>query len=199
MESTQPFIIHGSGYHDDQLSSLLAQWSHRLEVQPINLVFFCCFVGAILHAFLTPFLKRKAHELGAVEMEGLTKTPKASRLRFFPQMLSFLSEIEIIFGLWALPALACMALIYGVDEVRFFLASEDYREAFFIALSLIIATTAPIIKFVERGFFSLARLFGNSPLAWWFVIQIFGALLGAFIKETIAMTLCATLLSPIFL
>lgn len=197
------FILHGADYNDEAIQSLVGLWAYRLEVQPINLIFLLCFIGATLHAFSTPWLKRVAKRWGAQDVEGFSSHPEKSkrglrRLRFFPQMLAFTSEIEIIFGLWCLPALGAMVWVYGFDLVSGFLAREDYREAFFIALSFIVATTAPVMRVAEKGFCLVAKAFGGSPQAWWWVIQLFGVLLGAVMKESIAMTLCATFLGSYF-
>ena len=50
----------------------------------------------------------------------------------------------------------------------------------------------------EQGLRLLARLGGESPTAWWIVLLTVGPILGSFITEPAAMTICAMLLSRKF-
>jgi Putative Na+/H+ antiporter len=50
----------------------------------------------------------------------------------------------------------------------------------------------------ERGLERIATLGGRTPAAWWFTILTIGPVLGSFITEPAAMTICALLLSKQF-
>ena len=61
-----------------------------------------------------------------------------------------------------------------------------------------LASTRPIVTFAERALHAVARRGGGTPAAWWFAILTIGPLLGSFITEPAAMTICALLLARQF-
>jgi hypothetical protein len=61
-----------------------------------------------------------------------------------------------------------------------------------------LASTRPVVLFAEGALKRLAAAGGGTPAAWWIVILIVGPLLGSFITEPGAMTICALLLARQF-
>ena len=61
-----------------------------------------------------------------------------------------------------------------------------------------LASTRPIIVLAERAMGKVAALGSGTPAAWWFATLTIGPLLGSFITEPAAMTICALLLSRQF-
>jgi hypothetical protein len=113
-------------------------------------------------------------------------------------MLSFLGQVEIVFGLWCIPLFIVLAWTQGWSTVQTYVNSRDYAEAIYIIIILAITSTYPIIRFAEKCLGKLAEMGGGTPLAWWVVLLCVGPLLGAVIKETVAMTLVAVLLGRHF-
>ncbi|MGH2900423.1 MAG: putative Na+/H+ antiporter, partial [Solirubrobacteraceae bacterium] len=60
---------------------------------------------------------------------------------------------------------------------------------------MVIAATRPILALAEQMLGGLARLGGGTPLAWWLSVLLVGPILGSFITEPAAMTICALLLA----
>ena len=63
---------------------------------------------------------------------------------------------------------------------------------------MVLASTRPILKFAEKLMSGVAKLFGGSLAALWITILTIGPLLGSFITEPAAMTICAMILSQKF-
>jgi hypothetical protein len=73
-----------------------------------------------------------------------------------------------------------------------------FSEAIFVVVVMAIASTRPILELAEALLQRVARLGGGTPLAWWTVLLSVGPLMGSFITEPAAMTICASLLSRRF-
>ena len=61
-----------------------------------------------------------------------------------------------------------------------------------------LASSRPVVVFAEAMLRRLANAGGGTPSAWWFAILTVGPLLGSFITEPAAMTICALLLARRF-
>ena len=110
-------------------------------------------------------------------------------------MLHFLGEVEVVFGLWAVPLLLSVVFFYDWSTVVGYVChSVNYTEAMFVVVIMVLASTRPILKLSEAAMSRVARLFGGSLTAWWLTILTVGPLLGSFITEPAAMTICALLL-----
>src|SRR4030095_5006746 len=74
----------------------------------------------------------------------------------------------------------------------------NYTEPLFVVVIMALASTRPIINLAENGMHRIGVLGGSTPGAWCLSILIVGPLLGSFITEPAAMTICALLLSRQF-
>ena len=61
-----------------------------------------------------------------------------------------------------------------------------------------LASTRPVIGFAESSLRHLATAGGATPAAWWVTILTVGPILGSFVTEPAAMTICALLLARQF-
>ena len=114
-------------------------------------------------------------------------------------ILHFFGEIEVVFGLWALVLLVAMVGYAGWGTaVHYFNDTVVYTEPLFVVVIMTLASTRPIIVFAEASLARVARLGRGTPAAWWCVILTVGPLLGSFITEPAAMTICALLLARQF-
>ena len=64
----------------------------------------------------------------------------------------------------------------------------------FVVVIMALASTRPVVGFAEAALRRVAALGGGTPAAWWLTILTVGPLLGSFITEPAAMTICALLL-----
>jgi hypothetical protein len=74
----------------------------------------------------------------------------------------------------------------------------NYTEPLFVVVIMALASTRPVVTFAEAGLRRVASLGGGTPAAWWISILSLGPLLGSFITEPAAMTICALLLARQF-
>ena len=68
----------------------------------------------------------------------------------------------------------------------------------FVVVIMALASTRPVVTFAEAALSRLAALGGSTTAAWWVSILTVGPLLGSFITEPAAMTICALLLARQF-
>lgn len=140
------------------------------------------FVLAILHTFS---VKRFAH--------WAHKFPNGS---IAENVLHFLAETEVVFGLWAALLFTCIAIAEGsVDKAVHYIESLNFTEAKFVLVVMVVAATRPVVSLAEGILDALARLLPLSEsLAFYVTALIVGPLLGSFITEPAAMTLLAIVL-----
>jgi hypothetical protein len=68
----------------------------------------------------------------------------------------------------------------------------------FVVVIMALASTRPIVGFAEEALGRVAGLGRGTPTAWWLSILTIGPVLGSFITEPAAMTICALLLARQF-
>ena len=117
---------------------------------------------------------------------------------FWAEIFHLLGEIEAVFGIWVLALLVVLGFNVGWHDTVTYLTQRSYVEPIFVVVIMTIAATKPILFFSEKIMRTIAKLFGNSPLAFWYVVLTVGPLLGSFITEPAAMTICALLLARYF-
>lgn len=140
------------------------------------------FAFAVLHTFCVKKFAHWAH-----------KYPPGSLQE---NLLHFLAETEIVFGIWA----AALFMAYSAVE-RSFEASVKYIEGLnftepkFVLAVMVVAATRPVVQLAEYLILGVSRLIPVAEsVAFYFSALAVGSLLGSFITEPAAMTLLATLL-----
>ena len=104
-----------------------------------------------------------------------------------------------MFGLWALVLLAAMVSYVGWEPAKhYFNDGVNYTEPLFVVVIMALAATRPIIGFAEGALRRVADTGRGTPAAWWASILVIGPILGSFITEPAAMTICALLLGRQF-
>ena len=162
-----------------------AMLRERVAEDPFNAVATAIFLLAIIHTFAAGRIAAMAH--------------RAAPSSVTSEVLHFLGEVEVIFGLWAVPLLLALAAFRGWGEGRHYLNDRvNYTEALFVVVIMALASTRPVVGFAEATLRRLAGVFGGTPAAWWGTILVLGPLLGSFITEPAAMTICALLLGRQF-
>jgi hypothetical protein len=86
----------------------------------------------------------------------------------------------------------------GPGVASHYLSGVNFTEPIFVVVIMAIASSRPILQFAEGSLKKFADFGGGSPAAWWFAILTIGPLLGSFITEPAAMTICALLLAGKF-
>lgn len=137
---------------------------------------------AVLHTFSVKRFANWAHHY-----------PKGS---IQENLLHFLAETEVVFGLWAAALFAGVAVFErSVHEAAHYIEGLNFTEPKFVLVVMVVAATRPVVRLAEALISWVAKLlpFGES-MAFYVAALSFGSLLGSFITEPAAMTLLAILL-----
>jgi len=153
-----------------------------MTATPIEILASSLFGLAVLHTFS---VKRFAHWAHAY--------PKGS---IQENLLHFLAETEVVFGLWAAALFAgIMAMKGSVHDAVEYIESLNFTEPKFVLVVMVVAATRPVVTLAESLISFIARLLPfKESLAFYVAALSFGCLLGSFITEPAAMTLLAILL-----
>jgi len=188
-----------SAYPVPSPDGLLATLLDRVQQVPFNAVATSIFFLAILHTFLAARFSVLAHDVQHRHDARLRAAGHPTRPSVAAELLHFLGEVEVVFGLWAVVLGAAIAIAYGWATVVHYLdTTVNYTEPLFVVVIMALAATRPIVTFAEAGLARIARLGRGTPGAWWATILTVGPLLGSFITEPAAMTICALLLARQF-
>ena len=191
-------------YQDGHLTDLIEILSHRIDQHPFNLIATLLFACAICHTFLTGLFRRIAHRW---KHESGDRTKNITQddigvwhdVHFGAQVMHFLGEVEVVFGLWVLPLLAVAFYFFSwADIVHYVNGTVNYTEPMFVVVIMALASSRPVVKLAENSLHLVARFGGYSPAAWWLSILTIAPLLGSFITEPAAMTISALLLAKQF-
>ena len=179
--------------------SLLDTLAGRIHTEPFNAVATAIFVLAILHTFAASWFTQLAHRVQHrhADRQRAAGAPASPSVR--AEVLHFLGEVEVVFGLWAVVLLVALTARAGWHTTTgYFNGTVVFTEAMFVVVIMALASTRPIVLLAERALRVLAGFGRGTPLAWWATILTIGPLLGSFITEPGAMTICALLLARQF-
>jgi len=194
-----PFPLPLSSYPAPPADNLLAVLQARVTAEPFNAIATGIFFLAIVHTFLAARFTALAHAVQHRHDARLRRAGRRPEPSVAAELLHFLGEVEVVFGLWVVPLLAAITLHAGWPTATHYLNDGvNYTEPLFVIVVMALASTRPIIAFAEGTLRRLAILGGCAPAAWWVTILTVGPLLGSFITEPAAMTICALLLARQF-
>jgi len=111
-------------------------------------------------------------------------------------LLHFLAETEVVFGLWAAALFLTIAALKGsmMEAVRY-IEGLNFTEPKFVLVIMVIAATRPVVKLAESIILFASRLIPlREGLSFYLAALILGPLLGSLITEPAAMTLLALVL-----
>jgi hypothetical protein len=187
-------------YGDQDITGIVEILWHRAQAEPFNLAATLIFFGAIVHTFLSSKFMSRAHRWEHQHAEKIRQgLADPHSVHYGAELFHFLGEVEVIFGLWAVALIAAIIGFYGWATVVTYIGTDvNFAEALFVVVIMTLAATRPILKVSELAMQKIADLLGGSLTAWWFTILTVGPLLGSFITEPAAMTICALLLSHKF-
>jgi hypothetical protein len=179
--------------------SLAAELAGRMHLEPFNAIATGVFLLAILHTFAAARFTAFAHRIHHRHDRRLEVSGEPARPSVIAGLLHFLGEVEVVFGLWAVVLLVAIAFHAGWNgATHYFDETVSYTEPLFVVVIMALAATRPIIWLAETGVRRLASAGGATPAAWWIAILTVGPMLGSFVTEPAAMTICALLLARQF-
>ena len=178
---------------------LLHTLQTRIDIDPFNAVATAIFALAILHTFGAGRFAQLAHRVQHRHDERATAAGQPQTPSVAAELLHFLGEVEVVFGLWAVVLLVLMTAHKGWEPAKHYLNDTvNYTEPLFVIVIMALAATRPIVGFAEGTLRKVADAMGGTPAAWWAAILTIGPLLGSFITEPAAMTISALLLGRQF-
>lgn len=193
-------------YADSGQTALLEKLAGRVRKDPFNAVATILFLGAIAHTFLAAKFRKASHGFEreyedirrrlADEKTARRKLERAAdRKKFLEVLFHFLGEVEAVFGIWVIPLAIAMALMEGPGTARAYINGVNFTEPIFVVVIMAIASSRPVLYFAEACLRLVANLGRATPAAWWLSLLTVGPLLGSFVTEPAAMTICAMLLA----
>jgi Putative Na+/H+ antiporter len=153
-----------------------------MTATPSEILATVLFALAVLHTFSVKRFAHWAHQY-----------PKGS----IPEnLLHFLAETEVVFGVWAAALFAGIAALKGsVHDAVAYIESLNFTEPKFVLAVMVVAATRPVVKLAEAFISLIARVLPmRESLAFYVAALSGGCLLGSLITEPAAMTLLAILL-----
>ncbi len=179
--------------------SILETLVTRLNIEPFNAVATGIFLLAIIHTFAAARFAHLAHDVQHRHDERARAEGREPKPVIAAEVLHFFGEVEVVFGLWVVALLAAMTAWFDIDTAKHYLDDTvNYTEPMFVVVIMALAATRPIIQLAESTLRKVANAWGGTPAAWWICILTIGPLLGSFITEPAAMTICALLLARQF-
>ncbi len=180
-------------------AGLLEVLGARIDTEPFNLVATAVFFLAILHTFAAKRVTVFAHRIQDAHNAREFKASREPSPSIRAELIHFLGEIEVIFGLWAVVLTVAITWAKGwIVAAHYLDASVDYTEPMFVFVIMALASTQPILDFAEDILRRIASIGNGSPTAWWLTILTVAPVMGSFITEPAAMTIGALLLSKQF-
>jgi len=200
---TGPFPRPLDTYSDEGSNDVFTVLANRAFAEPFNLVATIIFLLAVIHTFFAPRILALSHRLQEAHEERLQQryggdanVPRTRWQSIQAAILHFFGEVEVVFGLWTVPLAVAMVLQKGAHVAReYFDQDVSYVEPLFVVVIMAIAASRPIVDFAVR---IMGLIAGTSPMRWWLALLTVGPLLGSFITEPAAMTICALLLGREF-
>lgn len=187
-------ILNAHSYHDSSITDMWTKLVHRVEIQPFNLVSLIIFVCAITHTLFVA----KIHHLSEQMRQRNIRNKLEVVDTFGVEIIRFLGEVEVIFGLWVIPLLIAITMTYNWRSAINYLTSCDYTEPLFVVVIMALAATRPIVKMAEDTVKYIAGFRIESVQSWWWTILTLGPISGSLVTEPGAMTICAILLGKQF-
>jgi hypothetical protein len=179
--------------------SLAAELGMRVQIEPFNAVATAVFLFAILHTFAAARFAALAHRMQHRRDEEAVAHGEQTSPSVRAELLHFLGEVEVVFGLWAVLLLVAITGYAGWEVAKHYVNDTvNYTEALFVVVIMALASTRPVVAFSESALRRIAATGGATPAAWWATILTIGPVLGSFITEAAAMTICALLLARQF-
>jgi hypothetical protein len=171
----------------------------RIDIEPFNLIATVIFFLAVIHTFVASRFTAAAHAVQHRHAERMAAHGRPGTPSVVAELLHFLGEVEVVFGLWAVVLLFAIAWVQGWGTATHYLNDTvNYTEPLFVVVIMALASTRPIITLAESWLRALARVGRATPAAWWVAILTVAPLLGSFITEPAAMTIGALLLARQF-
>ena len=153
-----------------------------MTVLPIEMLATVLFGLAVIHTFCVKQFAHWAHQYPSGSIRE--------------NVLHFLAETEVVFGLWAAALFLGIAVLKGsVHDAVEYIESLNFTEPKFVFVIMVVAATRPVVRLAEKLISFAAKLIpAESSVSFFISALALGPLLGSFVTEPAAMTLLALVL-----
>ena len=152
-----------------------------LSIPTLDIAATLFFALAIIHTFLVKFIHKMADRF--------------SKKSFLRTVLHLLSEVEVVFGFWALVFIIFFSFHSGLSLSMSYLTSRNMTEPAFVFVIMTICASKPILECGNLLIEFFSRLLPlKKSLSFFISALIIGPILGSFITEPAAMTITALVL-----
>lgn len=187
------------GDYADAGAGLIDLLLARVEQYPFNAFATGIFLIAVTHTFFAKRFLTLAHRVQHLQDQRRRALGLEPRPSFRAELLHFLGEIEVIFGLWVIALIVGITVFFDWDTTVHYLSDGvNFTEPMFVVVIMAMAASQPVVVFAQAGLQRIAAFGGSTPAAWWFTILTVGPVLGSLITEPAAMTISAVLLGRQF-
>jgi hypothetical protein len=147
----------------------------------VHLLGSAVFAAAVLHTFFTKAIHKASHRF-----------KKGS---FLSYALILLGEVETVFIFWSALYLILLFVFAGGSETVSYIKTLHFTEPAFVFVIMAVSATRPVLEAAEAVIEMFSRVFPLSRAEAFLGSTLFlGPLLGSFITEPAAMTVCSLLL-----
>lgn len=194
-----PFPVPIDAYTQPAGATLWQTLAARATQAPFNLVTAAIFAAAVAHTFAAPAFLAFAHRVQQRHNDHRRRAGLAPSESVAAELLHFLGEVEVVFALWGIVLLAALSLAFNWHTAASYIGEQvNFSEPMFVVVIMALASTRPVLELAEAALQRVAALGGGTVGAWWLTLLTVGPLLGSFITEPGAMTICALLLARRF-
>jgi hypothetical protein len=194
-----PFPLPLTEYAAPPGGGLLDVLAARIDADPFNAIATAIFLLAVVHTFFAARFTDAAHRLQHRRDADALAAGVAPAPSVTAELLHFLGEVEVVFGLWGVPLVIAIVMSRGWPTATHYLNDTvNYTEPLFVVVIMALASTRPIVELAETLLRRVANIGRGTPAAWWVAILTIAPLLGSFITEPAAMTIAALLLARQF-
>ena len=153
-----------------------------LNPSPIEILASVFFGLAVLHTFSVKRFAHWAHQYPSGSIQE--------------NVLHFLAETEVVFGLWAAALFLGVGAFNGsVHDAVIYIEGLNFTEPKFVLVVMVVAATKPVVRLAESFILLASRLLPlGQSISFYLSALTLGPLLGSFITEPAAMTLLALVL-----
>ncbi|MFM2344416.1 MAG: hypothetical protein RLZZ210_1027 [Pseudomonadota bacterium] len=154
------------------------------------------FIIAIVHTFCAGFFKKLAHKY-----ENNININHSNKYKY--KLFHVLSEVELIFVLWAIVLILFMLVNEGFKSTLSYIHGLRFIEPFFVLILMLVTGTKPIMyvtnivsAYVSNYLYKVIKLAKGISL--YFICLALIPILGSLISEPAAMTISALMLNQHF-
>jgi len=124
----------------------------RAHGAPFNVVGTAIFLLAVAHTFFAQRFRVFAHHLQERKDAEARAAGREPEPWFWAEILHFLGEVEVVFGLWAVVLLGAITAFFDWSVARGYVnGTVHFTEPLFVVVIMALASSRPVLFAAERA------------------------------------------------